>query len=263
MKTQLLLLASLFLIACSSSDDINLNDNSLLRTVTYDDVTQNEAYVYNDSGLLTRTLLNSNLNEEFQSENGQITQKTKGNLSYKYEYYDDGKLQFRRNYQNNEYQNSYIEYVYEGNLVTATLKDEDGILFDQKTEFILNNNNLVVQKKTYTNNGTSFDVLFDETLEYDTLGNIIKTSVENTITLVTTTTEYEYTSIKNPYYIAFKETYNSIYLDVFYSGYSIQDATGVAPYVLNNESITYKTSNNLPIESINSEDNSKIKYNYY
>lgn len=263
MKIKLLLLASLFLAACSSSDELNLSDSPLLRTVDYTDTSLNEGYIYGDNNLLDKTLINGSLNESFESENDKIVKKTKTSLSYTYEYDDNGRLKTRKDFLNDISLNRHIEYSYNGDLVTATLIDEEGIIADQKTEFVLDSNGRVLEKKTYATSGDSFELLFDETLTYNTNGNITQLSVENITTLLTTTTTYEYTAIKNPYYYAFKETYNSIYLDVLYSGYSVRDNMGISPFLIDQESVTYKTNNNFPVESVNSENNTVTEYRYY
>ncbi|MDO6801524.1 hypothetical protein Q4595_03580 [Wenyingzhuangia sp. 1_MG-2023] len=256
----LFLITSFILFSCSSGDENSLSDNSILRTVTYTNATKNEAYIYDNSGLLIRTLLNGSINESYESVDGRIVKKTRGNNSYTYEYNTDGQLIKRSDFENDEYLQFYIEFTYDNNKVTAIRKDETGGVFDQKTEFLLDSNGRVTSKKELDNNG---DALSEEVFNYNSSGNIVKVTNINSVSSTSTTTTYEYLSIKNPYYTSFRETYNSIYLDVFYSGHSILNSSGFSVYLLKNDFISYKSNNNFPTESNNSESEEKIKFNYY
>lgn len=259
--------AIILFVSCNKKES-SLGDQSLLRYVRYThpselNETLSESFIYND-GILKTVIGNSSLKGSYESnELGQITKVTSNNKITTYEYYEDGKLKERNDFIGGINQNTPVKFSYSGLLVTAILERENPF-FDNKIEFTLNNSGKVIRKRTFTEDNSGYKELFSETFSYETNGNI---TVHNLVNIIdpsqNSTTNYSYYEFKNPYYYAFKETYNSIYLDFFFNSFTITNKIGFSPNLQENNRIVYKENNGFPTKSTHLDTNHQIEYSYY
>jgi len=184
-------------------------------------------YTYNAQGLLTN--LDSYEDFTFQYDaQGRITKRLEvGTPNYIQLFYDEP---------NKVITHKYYEF---GGGTESRL---------ERRELLLDEDGRIVKMTDLDPDETSIDIDY-QIYEYNSLGNIIKITTKYTDYTALEVRTINYTSIKNPYYYAFRKYYSSQYYLENFIGLSVMDSNGICPFIISStENMDTYTTNadNLP-----------------
>ncbi|MGY6650087.1 hypothetical protein [Wenyingzhuangia sp. IMCC45574] len=274
MKKIVFILMSFLILSCTKEEESPFKGDGLIRTikvVNSDKLkdTRDQFFFYNDDDSLKRILgfntfageyeydLEGNLSKITSTVTSSLTKTTT------FEYNEENKLISVTELANDVAVSDPLEFSYENNTISI-LDVREGAILDIKVELTLDTEGRVITKKTFNGNDSDFDLISEKKFNYNTLGNVV--SVLETDYLPTETsksTNYNYETLKNPYYGAYSEIFKSIYPWLFFSNIEINNRSGITPNIVKDANISYKRNNDLPTEGFNRNDGLRTEFNYY